>query len=208
MWTGCCSSISAVRLELAPRLVRAPGAAALNGEAQQLLAVRRRPDKLVLTDKAQQLWSTKLRNTNANMLPWCSSIMFTTEIWLNSASRANLTKSDLRCLSARALLMAKMGNVNDCGFYQHGDFKCPDVLLDPFWRSWLLLQVTWLVLPVSLAPASNCLLAASWSCRMLPCSGLPWSLVLLEHWSLERFGGPSQSRGVGWSEDVSKAFWL
>lgn len=81
VWTGCCSSISAVRLELPSRLVCAPGAAALNGKAQQSRSVRHRPDKLVLTDKAEQLWSTtELRNTNANMLPWCSSIMFTTEI--------------------------------------------------------------------------------------------------------------------------------
>lgn len=71
----------AVRLELPSRLDHAPGAAALNGKAQQPLAVRHRPDKLVLTDKAEQLWSTTaLHNTNANMLPWCSSIMFTTEI--------------------------------------------------------------------------------------------------------------------------------
>lgn len=77
VWTGCCSSISAVRLELPPRLACAPGAAALNGKAQQPRAVRRRPDKLVLTDKAERLWSTtEPCNTNANMLlgvvPSCS----------------------------------------------------------------------------------------------------------------------------------------
>lgn len=70
VWPGCCSSIPAVRLELPSRLVGAPGASVLNGKLQQPLAVRCRPDKLVLTDKAQQLWSTtQLRNTNANMQP-------------------------------------------------------------------------------------------------------------------------------------------
>lgn len=67
--TGCCSSISAVRLELPSRLVHAPSASALNGKLQQLLAVRCRPDKLVLIDKTEQLWSTELCNTNANMQP-------------------------------------------------------------------------------------------------------------------------------------------
>lgn len=81
MWTGCRSSICADRLEVPSRLVHAPGAAPLNGKAQPLLAVRHRPDKPVLTDKAERLWSTtELRNTNANMLLWYSSIMFTTEI--------------------------------------------------------------------------------------------------------------------------------
>lgn len=70
VWPGCCSSISAVRLELPSSLVGAPGASVLNGKLQQPLAVRCRPDKLVLTDKAQQLWSTtELRNRNANMQP-------------------------------------------------------------------------------------------------------------------------------------------
>lgn len=153
VWSGCCSSISAVRIELPSRLVRPPGAAALNGKAQQLLAVRRRPDKLVLTDKAEQLWSTtELRNTNANMLPWCSSIMFTTEIWLHSASRANLTKSDLRCLSVGALLMAKIGNGNDCGLYQHGVFKCTDVLLDTFGEAGSFYRSPGWFLPFLLCP--------------------------------------------------------
>lgn len=67
--TGCCSSISAVRLELLSRLVRGPNASALNGKLQQLHTVRCRPDKLVLIDKTEQLWSTEPRNTNANMQP-------------------------------------------------------------------------------------------------------------------------------------------
>lgn len=61
--------------------------------------------------------------------------MFATEIWLNSALRANLTKSDLQCLSGRASLMAKIGNCNDCGLYQHVVFKCADVLLGPFGKA-------------------------------------------------------------------------
>lgn len=70
VWTGRCSSIAAVRLELLSRLVGAPSAAALNGKHRQPLAVRCRPDKLVLTDKAEQLWSTtEQRNTNAKMQP-------------------------------------------------------------------------------------------------------------------------------------------
>lgn len=41
--------------------------------------------------------------------------------------------------------MAKIGNGNHCGFFQHGVFKCKDVLLGPFggtgWSYGLLLAV-------------------------------------------------------------------
>ncbi len=81
-------------------------------------------------------WSTtELHNTNANVqLKGCTNV-FTTEIWLNSASRSNLTKSDSHSLSVRALLMAKIGNGNHCGLFQHEVFKCKDVLLGPWGRS-------------------------------------------------------------------------
>lgn len=59
---------SALRFELPTRPVCAPSAAALNGKHRQPLAVWRRPDKLVLKDKAEQLRSTtELHNTNANI---------------------------------------------------------------------------------------------------------------------------------------------
>lgn len=58
----------ALRFELPTRPVCAPSAAALNGKHQQPLAVRCRPDKLVLKDKAEQLRSTtEPHNTNANI---------------------------------------------------------------------------------------------------------------------------------------------
>lgn len=60
--------LSALRFELPTRTVCAPSASGLNGKHQQPLAARCRPDKLVLTDKAEKLWSTTvLHNTNANI---------------------------------------------------------------------------------------------------------------------------------------------
>lgn len=54
--------------------------------------------------------------------------------------------------------MAKIGNCNDCGLYQHKVFKCADALLGPE-KLALPTGQNWLVLTIYFVPASNCLLA-------------------------------------------------
>lgn len=120
--------------------------------------------------------------------------MLATEIWLNSAPRANLTKSDLQCLSGRASLKAKIGNCNDCGLYQHEFFKCANVLLGPFGEAGSFYRPE---LAGSDHLFCSCLelLVGSWL-SVAECHHFPVPLEL-GHWSLEHGSGCCQACSVG-----------
>lgn len=115
--------------------VCAPSTAALNGKHQQPLTARCRPDKPALTDKAEQLWSTtELNNTNANIQLYCRVVPRCLQLRFDWISPQDPTWPNQipHCLSVRALLIAKIGNGNHRGLFQHGVFKRKDVLLSPF----------------------------------------------------------------------------
>lgn len=129
---------------------------------------------------------------NRSVVPSCLLLRFD---WMLPRG-ARLTKSDLHCLSVRALLMAKIGNGNDCGLYQHEVYRCPS---GSIWRSGLLLQATtgWFWPFILCLPRTVCWQLA-FSGRVPPFFSPPWIRTLISgawQWTLPSMWCRQESDG-------------